>query len=249
MLDHFNQWSLDIFVLIGNVNANRFLEANIPKPYPKPSPNISRSKKEEFIRAKYEQKVFLLRDTPESDLGPKLYEAASINNLIELIHLIYQNAPLDYTPLLPSTSSSLLPSPSSSTASRSSSPLVSPRLLTKQKFDEIPPGYHQTALHIACRMNYNICIQLLINNGADVNVVDSNLATPLHYVAFNHNIEALHLLLRCGANSDLRNCYGLTPIDMINLNAKQSNPELISDAENILLMHKLQQFERVFEET
>ena len=55
--------------------------------------------------------------------------------------------------------------------------------------------------------NYN-AVKLLIRNGADVNQIDVDDNTALHYAAANGNVEIVKLLLDSGARIDKNDMYG-----------------------------------------
>ena len=56
------------------------------------------------------------------------------------------------------------------------------------------------------------CIQLLIDCGADVNSVDKQQWTPLHIAASYQNLEAVKLLIQQGAQIEVKNAFGNTPL-------------------------------------
>lgn len=55
--------------------------------------------------------------------------------------------------------------------------------------------------------------KMLLEAGADINVVQMSGATPLHSAAFNGNIELLIVLLEAGANVHPKMEDGKTPAD------------------------------------
>ena len=59
-------------------------------------------------------------------------------------------------------------------------------------------------------------IKILIDNGADVNAAHKYLKrTPLHYVASGYpSSKAARLLLECGADPEVRNISGFTPLEI-----------------------------------
>ena len=54
----------------------------------------------------------------------------------------------------------------------------------------------QSALHLMIKENRFECVEELLRNGADVNVVDGDGKTPLHYVAESEDSDIIHV----GAN-------------------------------------------------
>ncbi len=60
-------------------------------------------------------------------------------------------------------------------------------------------------------------IQLLIENGAEVNIKSGDGATPLHSAAFFGRTDVVKLLLENGANPQARNNEGATPVDVLSV--------------------------------
>jgi len=56
-------------------------------------------------------------------------------------------------------------------------------------------------------------IALLVRYGADVNITDGHLRTPLHRAAQFGHVEAVRLLIRLGANPEAKDENGWTPLD------------------------------------
>jgi hypothetical protein len=69
--------------------------------------------------------------------------------------------------------------------------------------------YGQTALHLAVQKNYLEIVKILIEKGANINALASDLSythmTPLHYAALTGNLGAVKILLAWGANPHLEN--------------------------------------------
>ncbi|MCP4161398.1 MAG: hypothetical protein GY760_15095 [Deltaproteobacteria bacterium] len=76
------------------------------------------------------------------------------------------------------------------------------------KYRGLPP------LHIAVREGYTDITQLLIKNGADVNIADDDDSTPLHKAAANGHLEILKLLIELGANLYVTNKYNYNAADL-----------------------------------
>jgi len=74
-------------------------------------------------------------------------------------------------------------------------------------------GYQVNPLFTAVSSNFDAIAKLLVEAGADVNVVQAS-HTPLHAAAENGNIEMLILLLENGANVNARNENGETPAQL-----------------------------------
>ncbi len=74
-------------------------------------------------------------------------------------------------------------------------------------------GYTIYPIHSAVSANYSMIAKMLLEAGADINVVQMSGATPLHSAAFNGNIELLIVLLEAGANVHPKTEDGKTPAD------------------------------------
>ena len=75
-----------------------------------------------------------------------------------------------------------------------------------------PSWYEGTALHLAVRDGHLDIAQLLIEQGAAVDVRGNNDYTPLHNAAWNGNLEMVKLLLNAGADINVTNYAGITPL-------------------------------------
>jgi len=74
-------------------------------------------------------------------------------------------------------------------------------------------GYNVYPIHSAVASNYTIIAKMLLEAGADINVVQMLGVTPLHSAAHNGNIELLIVLLEAGANVNAKMEDGKTPAD------------------------------------
>ena len=91
---------------------------------------------------------------------------------------------------------------------------------------------HSTPLHIASSKRSAETVDLLIQNGADVNAQNVNGSTPLHVAASSHlALEGtiVRLLLRRGANVDAKDSEGRTPLDIALLEGNSWITKLLSD--------------------
>jgi ankyrin repeat protein len=71
-----------------------------------------------------------------------------------------------------------------------------------------------TFLHWAAAGGQNEIVELLINNGADVNAKDSLDGTPLHLAAREGHMETAELLIAEGADVNAKTADGGTPLDV-----------------------------------
>ena len=86
-------------------------------------------------------------------------------------------------------------------------PMISPETLSKRT-----SAYSQTALMIAARNGYEQMASDLIKGGAEIDAVDANKDTALHYASQFKNPRLVELLLEAGANPNLKDKFGETPL-------------------------------------
>ncbi len=88
-------------------------------------------------------------------------------------------------------------------------------LLLKGADPNIPSknGYSVYPIHSAVAANYTLIAKMLLEAGADINVVQKSGDTPLHSAAHNGNIELLIVFLEAGANIAAKTEDGKTPAD------------------------------------
>ena len=71
-----------------------------------------------------------------------------------------------------------------------------------------------TPLILAILNSWQDVIELLIQNGANVNDTDGFKNTPLHYAVWLKNIEAVESLLKNGADLSMKNHKNFTALDL-----------------------------------
>lgn len=75
--------------------------------------------------------------------------------------------------------------------------------------------FGRAAIHYAVQGNCRSCVELLISQGAQVDIADMNGNTPLgdavFYYKAAHEDGILELLLSYGAKPDIPNKFGMTP--------------------------------------
>ncbi len=69
-----------------------------------------------------------------------------------------------------------------------------------------------TALHIASEFGEIENVEVLLANGADVNIAGDIGYTPLHYAAAKGNTDIIKILLKAGANPNLTDEFDDTPL-------------------------------------
>lgn len=70
-----------------------------------------------------------------------------------------------------------------------------------------------TALHLAAfYWGNDQSMELLLKHGADPHSRDAGQSTPMHFAAYSGNVSGIHELLKFGANPDVFNCIGASPL-------------------------------------
>ena len=75
-------------------------------------------------------------------------------------------------------------------------------------------GYHVYPIHSALSNKHDQIVKMLIEAGADVNVLQSSRISPLHIAAQLGNIDLIVILLENGANIQIVNDFGQSPSDL-----------------------------------
>jgi ankyrin repeat protein len=88
-------------------------------------------------------------------------------------------------------------------------------------------NFGDTPLHAAAGKGHKDVVELLLAEGADVNVVDQNDQTPLHDTAGNGHKDAVELLLAKGADVNAKMHYDLTPLHMATSHGHKDVMELL----------------------
>jgi len=97
----------------------------------------------------------------------------------------------------------------------------------------------ESSMHIACQHGFLDVLKLLIDGGANVNQLNSRGDTSLHYcVQANRNIanlaEMASLLLESGADDEVKNLDGLTPITIATTKRMHELVLVLKDARTII---------------
>ena len=77
-----------------------------------------------------------------------------------------------------------------------------------KNIDEIAENRKKTACWIATYRAHNDVLKLLLENGANPNIPDSDGVFPLYFAIGNENVEAVSLLLNHGADLSLTDNRG-----------------------------------------
>lgn len=94
-------------------------------------------------------------------------------------------------------------------------PLVK-MLITNGADVNLADFHNCTALHFAAQESSTQIASLLLKYGAQVDAQDTDGNTPLSNAVFSSkgHGELIELLLLCGANKELKNKYGVSPLDL-----------------------------------
>jgi ankyrin repeat protein len=69
-------------------------------------------------------------------------------------------------------------------------------------------------VHVACRFNNRLILELLISQGVDINLLDKAGNTPLHYASKFGNIDICRYLVALNCLTGSRNTSGQSPYDV-----------------------------------
>jgi ankyrin repeat protein len=86
-----------------------------------------------------------------------------------------------------------------------------------------------TGLHLAAYLGVEIVVRLLLDQGADVEVADSDEETPLHLASSNGQLDMVQLLLDQGANIAAADDAGWTPLHQASRNGHLEVVQLLLD--------------------
>jgi FOG: Ankyrin repeat len=75
-------------------------------------------------------------------------------------------------------------------------------------------GYNVYPIHAAIGSGFDGIAKMLIEAGAEVNVLQASRISPLHLASQSGNIDLIILLLENGANVEVKNDMGKTPSDL-----------------------------------
>lgn len=121
------------------------------------------------------------------------------------------------------------------------------------KDENKPDKWVVRPIHEATKMSENELLTFFINHGATINDQDDRLQyTALHFAienpvdSFNINPEAVKILLDAGADTSIRDKYGLTPYEL--LLERLSKPVASHNAKQVGARLKLQEIKKTFDD-
>ncbi|CAK7336820.1 unnamed protein product [Dovyalis caffra] len=233
---------LNLFQSLGNDYANKIWEEllhsisstsdEVPKGFSKsdrhkllrirkPNPDDPISVKEQFIHAKYAQKVFVckLKDNQHTAVQ-QMWESIHSNDKKGVYrHIVCSGADVNAIHGQASFSDSL--------NKLSASYLKSLNRSEDQLIKEISDGC--PLLHLACLTADNGMVELLLQYGANINASDSKGHTALHYCIISKRYPIAKLLVMRGADPQAVNEKGNTALQL-------ASGSSIDDSELILLL-------------
>jgi ankyrin repeat protein len=90
-----------------------------------------------------------------------------------------------------------------------------------------------SSLHFASGSNYEIT-EILLEYGANVNIMDNNCLTPLYFALNGRNLEIIKLLIKNGADINISDKDNISPLHIsIRINRKDITEILINNGANI----------------
>ena len=90
-----------------------------------------------------------------------------------------------------------------------------------------PGAFDDTLLHLTARTGAIDDLLVLIEAGANVNVIGDIGNTPLHGAAMKGRVESIRLLLDHGANPDITNEFKQTALEVAELGNHNSVVEIL----------------------
>lgn len=89
-------------------------------------------------------------------------------------------------------------------------------------------SYQIYPIHAAVLNNFNMIAKMLVEGGAECNVVQFTGISPLHIAAKNGNIDLLIILLEAGADVNIQNIDGKKPADLALENGHKEISKILS---------------------
>lgn len=198
-------WDVDmveLFKLLGNDFVNGVWEAKIRNgdiDNIKPSPTSSAAEKEAFIRMKYAEKAFLAEQpgNPNEEIWNAIGNQDLVSCYKALVHL-QQN------PVMPAASATLLARQVGS------------------NIDE-QGNFAPTGLHRASQFNNTLVLLLLVMSGKfQLDALDGSGRSALMYALHFDNPDSAKILLKHGANKDMTDFNGDSPLTWLRSHGKSS---------------------------
>jgi hypothetical protein len=94
---------------------------------------------------------------------------------------------------------------------------ISRHLAAGTDVNAVEPSTGGTPLMVAALFDHREAVELLIENGADLNAFNYEGSTALHTAAFFCHVETVKLLVEQGADVNARNSQGQTALDIVTI--------------------------------
>ena len=103
------------------------------------------------------------------------------------------------------------------------------KILFKNGYDlnKVVPSTTQSPLGLAVWANQSDIVKWLLDNGADINVLDGMNWTPLMIASYLGHTDIVKILKKKGANTDLKENHGWTALDLATLYHHEGIIELL----------------------
>ena len=88
-------------------------------------------------------------------------------------------------------------------------------------------GFEKSPLHCAALEGHKDALQMLLNNGANVNIVDNKKNTALHYAASRGHCSVIEELLGSKANVNVKGSLGKTPLHWTAVNGHKDAMKML----------------------
>ncbi|KAK8659400.1 hypothetical protein V6N13_029602 [Hibiscus sabdariffa] len=228
--------TVELFRSLGNAYCNSVWEGSLQNEsvdesnalgtsIKKPCSEDPLSHREKYVNAKYVEKLLIVRDAMQHGGLPhsaNIWQAVKTDNLREVYRLIavsdtnIVNTTFDdvftielYHHVVDAQDSSL--DSNKEDERESNDPSTCPRIKDSNEPGNCLQGC--SVLHLACQNGNPVMVELLLQFGANINMLDFHGRTPLQHCISKGNNQLAKLLLRRGAVSTIKDGGGLSALE------------------------------------